>query len=147
MLFDRGPVPDAVELDARQGLELFHQLERELEEGFSQTLPILAGGAPKATRLSETLDVHQAMVICRRFGRACPSGRYWTLLVQRATELFGAPPADTPTPAKLAAMGKMLQRITLRDLLLWADARGVLVALVAFLESFPPDGWAYMETD
>ena len=147
MLFDRGPVPEAVELDVRQGLELFHRLERELEEGISQTLPISPEVLTKATRLTETLDVHQAMVICRRFGRACPHGRYWTLLVQRATELFGAPPADTPPPAKLAAMSKLLQRITLRDLLVWADARGVLVALVAFLESFPPDGWAYMETD
>ena len=146
MLFDRGPVPDAVELDARQGLELFHQLERELEEGFSRTLPISPEVLSKATRLTETLDVHQAMVICRRFGRACPHGRYWTLLVQRATELFGAPPADTPR-RRTGGMSKMLQRITLRDLLLWADARGVLVALVAFLESFPPDGWAYMETD
>ena len=85
------------------------------------------------------------MVICRRFGRACPRGTYWTLLVQRATELFGAPPADTPTPVQLAAMSKLPQRITLRDLLVWADARGVLVALVAFLESFPRDGWTYME--
>lgn len=147
MLFDRGPVPDAVELDARQGLELFHQLERDLEESFCQTLPISQEVLPMATRPSETLDVYQAMVICRRFGRACPRGRHWTLLVQRATELFGAPPADTPTPVQLAAMGKILQRITLRDLLAWADDRGVLVALVAFLESFPPDGWAYMETD
>ncbi len=145
MFFDRGPVPEAIELDAQSGLELFHQLEHELEESFSQTQPISQEVLLQATRLSEEMNVAQAMVVCRRFGRACPHGAYWSQLVQRASELVGARPVNSPTAVQLAAMSKLLQRITLRDLLVWAHSHGMLVAVVAFLESIPADGWAYME--
>ena len=55
MLFDRGPVPEAIELDAQFGLELFHQLEHELEESFSQTQPFSQEvlSQPQAQVLSE----------------------------------------------------------------------------------------------
>ena len=149
MLFDRGPVPEAIELDAQSGLALFHQAERELEEGFSQTQPIsrevLSQAISQATRVSEKLDVAQAMVICRRFGRACPNGAYWGRLVTRASERVGARPVNAPTAVRLAAMSKLMQRIALHDLLSWADSHGVLVDVVAFLESFPRHGWTYME--
>jgi hypothetical protein len=145
MLFDRGPVPEAIELDAQSGLALFHQVEHELEERFSQTQPISQEVLSRATRLSEELDVAQAMVICRRFGRACPHGAYWSRLVKRASELVGARPVNAPTAARLAAMSKLLQRIALHDLLSWADSQGVLVDVVAFLGSIPQHGWVYME--
>jgi hypothetical protein len=145
MSVDRGPVPEAIELDARFGLELFHQIEHELEESFSQTQPYSQEVLLHAARLNEELDVAQAMVICRRFGRACPHGVYWSRLVQRASELVGARPVNAPTAARLAAMGRLLQRIALRDLLEWSHSHGVLADIVALLESVPRDGWAYME--
>jgi hypothetical protein len=145
MLFDRGPVPEAIELDARSGLELFHQIEHELEESFAQTQPMSQEMLSQTTRLSEELNVAEAMVICRRYGRACPHGAYWGRLVQRTSELVGARPVNAPTAARLAAMGKLLQRIALHDLLTWAHSHGVLVAVVAFLESIPQDGWVHME--
>jgi hypothetical protein len=158
MLFDRGPLPEAIELDAQSGLELFHQLEHELEESFWQTRPIAKGELSQATMPlepherqhvataeGEELNVDQAMVICRRFGRACPHGAHWSRLVQRASELVGARPVNAPTAVRLAAMSKLLQRIALRDLLVWAQSHGVLAAMVAFLELVPRDGWGYME--
>ena len=99
----------------------------------------------QATRLSEELNVAQAMVICRRFGRACPHGAYWSRLVQRASELVGARPVNAPTAGRLAAMSKLLQRLALYDLLVWAHSHDVLVDVVAFLESIPRHGWVYME--
>ena len=145
MFFDRGPVPEAIELDAQSGLELFHQLEHELEESFSHTQPLSQEVLSQETSLSEELDVAQAMVICRRFGRACPHGAYWSRLVKRASELVGARPVNAPTAARLATMGKLLQRLALHDLLVWARSHDVLVDVVAFLESIPRHGWAYME--
>ena len=89
---------------------------------FSQTQPISQAVLSQAPRLSEELDVTQAMVFCRRFGRACPRGMYWNQLVQLASALAPAGPLNAPTAVRLGAMGKLSQRLVLRDLLEWAHA-------------------------
>jgi hypothetical protein len=160
MFCDRGPVPEAIELDAQFGLEQFHRLERVWEESFSQPQPISQAMLSQAARLAKqhesqliaaaegrVLNVAQAMVACRRFGRACPHGVYWSQLVQRVCELAGARPVNAPIAARLATMGKLRRRLALRDLLEWAHSRDVLMGVAAFLESIPRDGWAYMEGD
>jgi hypothetical protein len=160
MFCDRGPVPEAIELDARFGLEQFHRLKRVWEESFSQTQPISQELLAQAERLvkqfeshlvataeGKVLNVAQAMVVCRRFGRACPRGVYWIQLVQRVSELAGARPMNAPTAARLAAMGKLRQRLALRDLLEWAHSQGVLMGAVTVLDSVPRHGWVFMEGD
>jgi hypothetical protein len=168
MFRDRGAPPEAIQLDTKFGMEQFLLLERQLQERLANPQPSRLE-SPPAVRPSDpyesqpkvesaanvadadadaddgVLRVAQAMVLCRRFGRAAPRGGYWNQLIQRVAELAGSRPANVPKAAELAVMSKMSQRLALRDVLDWADARGVLAAVVGILESVPQDGWLYME--
>jgi hypothetical protein len=166
MFDDRGAPPEAIQLDTKFGMEQFLLLERQLQERLANPQPSRLE-PPPAVRPSDpyesqpkvesaanvadadaddgVLRVAQAMVLCRRFGRAAPRGRYWNQLVQRVAELAGSRPANVPKASELAVMSRMSQRLALRDVLDWADARGVLAAVVGILESVPQDGWLYME--
>jgi hypothetical protein len=160
MFDERGVVPEAIQLDTQLGMEQFLLLERQLQERLANPQPSSSESQPEVAAVANAADadadadsdedagvlrVAQAMVLCRRFGRAAPRGAYWNQLVQRVTELAGSQPVTVPEAAELAVMSKMSQRLALRDVLDWADASGVLGVVVGILESVPQDGWVYME--
>lgn len=103
------------------------------------SLPLVPG------TVDAELGVSEAMVLCRRFGRVAPRPEHWEVLIQRLQSAAGQEPAVTGA-AELAKKNKLLQRIALRDLLVWAAERGLLAAAVDFLEQLPEPAWTHMES-
>jgi len=164
--YERATVPAALEMDPEAGLREFQLLEQQLLERFEDTQPFTRPpspgqtpdeGAPRAhapvlpcvpaansVASAGGLDVAQAMVLCRRFGRVAPCGVHWTRLLEIVALSAGAAP-PAPSGLQLASQSKLLQRIALRDVLAWAWERRLLDLVVAQLESVPETGWTHMD--
>jgi hypothetical protein len=163
---ERATVPAALEMDPEAGLREFQLLEQQLLERFEDTQPFARPPAPgqtpdegapravapahpgvpaaKAVASAGGLDVAQAMVLSRRFGRVAPCGVHWTRLLERLAQSAGVP-LPAPSALQLASQSKLLQRIALRDVLAWAWDRRLLDLVVAQLESVPEAGWTHMD--
>ncbi|MBA2674764.1 hypothetical protein [Ramlibacter sp.] len=128
------PAPVAVELGQDTGWELWTQALASRDAP-----PLPAAGAALEALLDEV----------RRDNRVCPQQARWVdlykmLLQHAARTQSGLPPRILAGPAwnTSSSLGK---RLCLRQQLEWAQAKGGLTPVAAFLRGLPDADWHYME--
>jgi hypothetical protein len=96
------------------------------------------------TRAPKALTLQDAMVEARRNNRVCPKPERWKQLY----EMLPQRTATQPTPPLLGvswnATPSLSKRMCLREHLAWAEAKGALPELVAFLKDLPEEDWHHM---
>jgi hypothetical protein len=156
------PAPDADERDTDSIWDLWHKTHKAHEAGFAETAPATVGAspehvfaptqpvglgrapAPMPTRAPKALTLQDAMVEARRNNRVCPKPERWKQLY----EMLPQRTATQPTPPLLGvswnATPSLSKRMCLREHLAWAEAKGALPELLAFLKDLPEEDWHHM---
>ncbi|HKB53356.1 MAG TPA: hypothetical protein VKD22_05095 [Ramlibacter sp.] len=156
------PTPDAEERNTDSVWDLWHRTHRAHEVGYAQTAPgavapadagafaptqpvgIARAPLPPPTRAPKALTLQDAMVEARRNNRVCPKPARWTELY----ELLPNRTATQPTPPLLGAAWNatpsLSKRMCLREHLAWAEAKGALPTVLAFLKQLPEQEWLHM---
>lgn len=157
------PTPDAEERNSDSIWDLWHRTHRAQEVGYAQTAPgtvapsadgqgfaptqpigIGRAPVPPPTRAPKALTLQDAMVEARRNNRVCPKPPRW----QELYDMLPQRTATQPTPPLLGAAWNVTpslsKRMCLREHLAWAEAKGTLPDVVAFLQRLPEEDWLHM---
>jgi hypothetical protein len=156
------PSPHADERDTDSIWDLWHKTHKAHEVGFAQTAPapvvptgqsafaptqpvgLAHAPVPPPTRAPKALTLQDAMVEARLNNRVCPKPARW----QELYEMLPQRTASQPTPPLLGvswnATPSLSKRMCLREHLAWAEAKGALAAVLAFLKGLPEEDWHHM---
>ena len=169
---DPVPAAEAVYRDGDTGWALWNEVNRQHDAGFAPTRPMTAPGAlgsadrawaatqpgarmpaPPAGRgpVRPALTLEAAMLVARRNNRVCPRPVRWTeffaMLPPRKTARGQAlPPAPVTGPA-WNVTPPLAKRLCFREQIEWAEAAGLLEAVMAFMNSMREDEWMHMGED
>jgi hypothetical protein len=162
---DRPDAPDARESDTESAWAEFHALSQPSD--FSPTQPAsipmpLPEGDPRyATTVPGALlrptepaplaptvhhvTIEQATNESRRNNRICPQPQEWQqlyhMLPGKKQMSRGSEPQAPLTGSAWGVTTDMAKRMCLRDHLEWAERKGCLDEIFAFLKSLPEEGW------
>lgn len=157
------PTPDAEERNSDSIWDLWHRTHRAHEAGYAETAPAGVPGTtdpsgfaptqpigvgraplPPPTRAPKALTLQDAMVEARRNNRVCPKPQRWKELY----EMLPQRTASQPTPPLLGTAWNVTpplsKRMCLREQLAWAEAKGTLPDVLAFLKQLPEEEWHHM---
>jgi len=164
---DRPPAADAREKDTESAWAEFDALNNPAPSSFTPTqpasvpMPIPDGDPRYATTVPAGLmqatepaplapTVHhvtleQALAEARRSNRICPQPREWQqvydMLPGKKQMTRGWEPQAPLTGSAWNISTAMTKRMCLRDHLEWAENKGCLDEVFAYLRSLPEDGW------
>jgi hypothetical protein len=164
--FDRPPVPDVVrESNTESAWAEFNSLSEPGEfpptENASLPMPLPKGdrrysatvpaGLGRPTQPApiepavQGVTLEQAIAEARRNNRVCPKAKEWQKLymilpAKRKTER-GWEPQLPPTGSAWSDSTALDKFMCLRDHLVWAEQKGALDAVYAFLRALPEDSW------
>jgi len=161
------PAPTAIEMNSESAWDMWKEAHAAHEAKFADTAPMSISAAPGDPRFASTepaglraekgpgevpprgpkvkpLTVDDAMLEARKNNRVCPLPARW----QELYEMLPERKANRPTPplvgASWAATPSISKRMCLREHLEWAEAKGSLDAVMAFLKQLPEGDWHHM---
>ncbi len=127
------PLPEVVESDSEASWLMFLDVQAGREEVREQSAP---SPAP--------VDLYEVLREARRVNRAAPLPPQWESLGGLLQELAGAAPPPPLGGVQFAASSAMEKRIRVREQIEWADERGHLAQVMAYLKSLSEDEWHHI---
>jgi hypothetical protein len=163
---DMLPVPVAVEMNSDSAWALWKEAHAAHEAKFADTAPMAplpsvdpryaptepagltaAGGSvPQAPRgpKAKPPTVDEAMLEARKNNRVCPIPARWQELYQMLPERKPNQPTPPLVGASWQATPSISKRMCLREHLEWAQSKGGLEPVLAFLRQLPEGEWHHM---
>jgi hypothetical protein len=165
---DALPAPVAVELNSDSAWQLWNEAHQQHEARFADTAPMPVAPPPSVDRGYATTEpgglmaasgpgqaaprgpkvkpptVDEAMLEARKNNRVCPIPARW----QELYEMLPNRKPNQPTPPLVGgpwlATPSISKRMCLREHLEWAESRGHLEPVLAFLKQLPETEWHHM---
>lgn len=132
---DTAPMPDPPKGDSRYAATEPASLGSELGVG--------PGEAPRGLKVKPpTID--DAMLEARKNNRVCPIPARWQELYQMLPDRKHNQPTPPLVGPSWRATPSLSKRMCLREHLEWAEAKGSLDPVLAFLKELPENEWHHM---
>lgn len=147
-LFSDSHLPQADESNSDTVWEQFRALEATHNARFADTQPadkslLMDALARKPAPRAGGMSIDDVLVEARRNNRVCPQPVFWFQLYDLLPESPRRPVPPPDGPAWRAA-SSLAKRMALRDHLEYANAAGVLPAVMSFMRGLREENWLHM---
>ena len=165
---DALPSPVAIEMTSESAWDMWKEAHAAHEAKFADTAPMPASALPTDPRYAATEPaglraevgpghgegprgsklkaptVDDAMLEARKNNRVCPIPARWQELYQMLLDRKNNRPTPPLVGASWQATPSISKRMCLREHLEWAEAKGSLDPVLAFMKQLPEGEWHHM---